>query len=130
MVKIRLTRFGKHKSPFYRIVAVDSRKKRDGEYLELIGTYNPLKSEVKVKREVAFKWLSVGAQPSDTVRAILSKEGIMKEFAESKLKLPKKAVAKKKSKTRKVSKAKHEKKVAKKVSKKTTKKAKAKPKAE
>lgn len=83
-VKLRLTRMGKKKQPSYRIVASDSRTKRDGEYLELIGTYNPLRDQVVVNKEVALKWLHLGAKPSDTVRNILSKEGIMKEFAESK----------------------------------------------
>lgn len=83
-VKLRLTRMGKKKQPTYRIVASDSRRKRDGEYLELIGTYNPLKEEVSVNEEVALKWLNQGAQPSDTVKSILSKEGIIKKFADSK----------------------------------------------
>ena len=83
-VKLRLTRMGKKKQPSYRIVASDSRRSRDGQYLELVGTYNPLKDEVRVDKEIALKWLNQGAQPSDTVRNILSKEGIMKEFADSK----------------------------------------------
>lgn len=87
-VKIRLTRMGSTKRPAYRIVATDSRTKRDGEYLEKIGTYNPLTNPatVDINKEVALKWLGNGAQPSDTVKNLFSKAGIMKEFAESKSK--------------------------------------------
>lgn len=86
-VKLRLKRMGSKKAPFYRIVAADSRYPRDGRIIEMVGTYNPTKNpaEVKVDAEVAMKWLSNGAQPSDTVRDILSKQGIMKQFHESKL---------------------------------------------
>ncbi len=83
-VNLRLKRMGSHKKPFYRIVAIDSRVKRDGKYIELIGTYNPLTGERKIDKEVALKWLSNGAQPTDTVRNLFSTEGIMKEFHESK----------------------------------------------
>lgn len=83
-VKLRLTRMGAKKRPSYRIVASDSRQKRDGEYLELVGTYNPIADDVKINEEVALKWLRTGAQPSDTVRNLLSKAGIMKKFAEEK----------------------------------------------
>lgn len=85
-VKLRLTRMGAKKRPMYRIVASDSRVKRDGEYLELVGTYNPLldPAEVKINKEVALKWLNNGAVPTDTVRNLLSREGIMKAFAEQK----------------------------------------------
>ena len=87
-VKLRLMRMGAKKRPFYRIVATDSRSRRDGEYLELVGTYNPINSEkdVKINEEVALKWLNNGAQPTDTVKNIFRQEGIMKEFAESKVK--------------------------------------------
>ena len=84
-VKIRLTRMGAKKKPTYRIVATDSRRPRDGQYLELVGTYSPLGDcKVNIKKEVALKWLNEGAIPTDTVRSLFSKEGIMKEFAESK----------------------------------------------
>ena len=85
-VKLRLMRMGAKKRPFYRIVATDSRSRRDGEYLELIGTYNPINSEkdVKINEEVALKWLNNGAIPSDTVRSLFKEAGIMKKFAESK----------------------------------------------
>ena len=85
-VKLRLKRMGSKKSPFYRIVAADSRSPRDGRIIDTVGTYNPTKNpaEVTVNAEAALKWLNNGAQPSDTVRNILSKEGIMKQFHESK----------------------------------------------
>ena len=87
-VKLRLMRMGAKKRPFYRIVAADSRTKRDGEYLELVGTYNPLEKDntTKINEEVALKWLDRGAIPSDTVRSLLKNEGIMKKFAENKTK--------------------------------------------
>ncbi len=83
-VRIRLTRLGSRHKPVYRIVASDSRRPRDGQYIELIGTYNPAVDEVKVDEEVALKWLNQGALPTDTVRNIFSKKGIMTKFAESK----------------------------------------------
>ena len=86
-VKIRLKRLGAKKSPFYRIVVADSRSPRDGRSIETISTYNAVKepAEVKIDEELALKWLGNGAQPSDTVRSLLSKEGIMKKFHDSKL---------------------------------------------
>ena len=85
-VKLRLTRMGAKKKPVYRIVASDSRSSRDGKYNELVGTYNPNMNpaEIKIHKEVALKWLNNGAIPTDTVRSLFSKTGIMKEFAESK----------------------------------------------
>ena len=83
-VKLRLTRMGAKKKPTYRIVATDSRRPRDGQYIELVGTYSPLKEEVKINEEVALKWLNEGAIPTDPVKNILSKEGIIKKFVESK----------------------------------------------
>ena len=85
-VRIRLTRMGSKKKPTYRIVASDSRRPRDGQYIELIGTYNPGNEDVKVNEEVAMKWLNQGALPTDTVRNLLSQKGIMKKFADSKVK--------------------------------------------
>ena len=86
-VKIRLTRMGSKKKPTYRIVATDSRRPRDGQYLELIGTYAPVgEGQVKINEEVALKWLNNGALPTDTVKNLLSKAGIMKKYAESKVK--------------------------------------------
>ena len=86
MVKLRLQRMGKKGAPFYRIVAADSRSPRDGRFIEQIGTYNPSKTENKVTldNELTKKWLSNGAQPTDTVRSILSHEGVLKEMHEAK----------------------------------------------
>ena len=85
-VKLRLKRMGSKQKPFYRIVAADSRSPRDGRFIEAVGTYNPVKktAEVSIDEEVALKWLNNGAQPTDTVRSLLSKEGIMAKYAESK----------------------------------------------
>ena len=85
-VKLRLTRMGKKKQPTYRVVATDSHTKRDGEYIELIGTYNPLTkpATVKINEAVALKWLNNGAIPSDTVRNLFSDAGIMKKYADAK----------------------------------------------
>ena len=78
-VKIRLRRMGAKKTPFYRIVVADSRYPRDGRFIEEILTYNPLTSpsEIKVDAEKAKQWLTNGAQPTDTVKALLKKEGIL-----------------------------------------------------
>jgi len=77
MVKIRLTRLGDKKSPFYRVVVMDARTTRDGKALDILGTYDPLKdpAEIKVDVELTKKWLKNGAQPTDTARAILIKAG-------------------------------------------------------
>ena len=77
-VKIRLKRMGAKKAPFYRIVVADSRFPRDGRFIEEIGTYDPLKNpaEVKVDIDVAKKWIENGAQPTDTVKALLKKQGL------------------------------------------------------
>lgn len=85
-VKLRLLRMGAKKAPFYRIVAADSRAPRDGRFIELLGTYDPRTNPAKVtiKEEEVLKWLNNGAQPSDTVKKLLSKEGIIKKFADSK----------------------------------------------
>lgn len=86
MVKLRLKRMGSKRKPFYRIVAADSRSPRDGRIIETIGTYNPTTNpaSITVNEELAVKWLKDGAQPSDTVRNILSKQGIMKRLHEEK----------------------------------------------
>ncbi len=88
MVKIRLARIGRHKDPFYRVVAADSRFSRDGRYIEQIGTYDPALGEAAatINEELALKWLKNGAVPSDSVRAMFSRKGIMAKFAESKAK--------------------------------------------
>ncbi|QBO37038.1 30S ribosomal protein S16 [Periweissella cryptocerci] len=85
-VKIRLKRMGSKKRPFYRVVVADSRSPRDGRFIETVGTYNPLvePAEVKLEEESIMNWLNNGAQPSDTVKNILSKAGIMKKYHEAK----------------------------------------------
>ena len=80
-VKIRLQRYGSKKRPFYRLVAADSRNKRDGRYLEILGTYNPLTepATVKIDEAKAQKWLSEGAQVTDTVKNLFKSAGITKK---------------------------------------------------
>ena len=79
MVKMRLRRMGAKKAPFYRIVVADSRYPRDGRFIEEIGTYNPLTdpAEIKVDSERALAWIKTGAQPTDTVKALLKKSGVI-----------------------------------------------------
>lgn len=93
MVKLRLRRMGSNNSPFYRIVAVDSRVKRDGKYIECLGWYDPKPDPLKltVDTDMAIKWLSVGAQPSDTVRSLFKKAGILQIWHEKKLEQKKNA---------------------------------------
>ena len=78
-VKIRLTRMGKKKNPFYRIVVADQRSRRDGAPIEEIGYYDPMTNPatVKIDAEKAQQWIKNGAQPSDTVRSLLKKSGII-----------------------------------------------------
>ena len=86
-VKLRLQRYGTKKKPYYRIVAATSTVKRDGQFLDIVGLYHPLVKEgqqVRLEKDKIATWLSKGAQPSDTVRNILSKAGIWKPFAEAK----------------------------------------------
>lgn len=85
-VKLRLKRMGAKKSPFYRIVAADSRSPRDGRFIESIGTYNPITGETKVESEIALKWLNDGAIPTETVRSLFSKANIMETFHKEKAK--------------------------------------------
>lgn len=82
MVKIRLRRMGRRNRPFYRVVVADSRSPRDGKFIETIGHYNPLTepATMDINEEKALKWLRCGAQPSDTVRSLLAKLGIMGKF--------------------------------------------------
>lgn len=79
MVKIRLRRMGAKKAPFYRIVVADSRYPRDGRFIEEIGTYDPLKTpaDVKIDADKAKQWIANGAQPTDTVKDILKKSGVI-----------------------------------------------------
>ena len=78
-VKIRLRRMGAKKAPFYRVVVADSRSPRNGRFIEEIGTYNPLTepAEVKIDAEKAKKWIANGAQPTETVKSLLKKNGII-----------------------------------------------------
>lgn len=79
MVKIRLRRMGAHKAPFYRVIVADSRTPRDGRFIEEIGFYDPMTEPktIKIDKEKAEKWLSNGAQPTETVRALFKKSGII-----------------------------------------------------
>lgn len=80
-VHLRLTRAGRHKRPFYRVVAADSRKPRDGRYLEILGTYDALKNPplAELKPDRIHYWLSQGAQPSVTVRTVLRRAGLLEK---------------------------------------------------
>ncbi|MCL1901621.1 MAG: 30S ribosomal protein S16 [Firmicutes bacterium] len=80
-VKMRLTRMGDKKTPFYRIVVVDSRKARDGQYIDKIGHYNPLSNpvEIKIDADKAKDWLSKGVQPTETVKSLLVKQGVIEK---------------------------------------------------
>jgi len=79
MVKIRLKRMGAHKKPFYRVVVADSRSPRDGRFIEEIGYYNPMTEPavIKIDEEKAQKWLNNGAQPTDVVKGLFKKSGII-----------------------------------------------------
>jgi small subunit ribosomal protein S16 len=85
-VKIRLKRVGKKKAPSYRVVVADSRSPRDGRIIENIGWYNPLvePSAIHIDEEKAFKWLNVGAQPTDSVASLLKRTGAMERFEQTK----------------------------------------------
>ena len=85
-VKIRMRRMGSKRKPFYRIVYADSRMPRDGRFIEEVGYYNPLTNpdEVKLEEDKIFEWLEKGAQPSDTVRSLLSKAGLMTIYHDAK----------------------------------------------
>ena len=91
-VKIRLTRIGRHKDPFFRIVAADSRFARDGRYIEQIGYFDPEKGveNAVIDEELALKWLNLGATPSDTVRAVFNRKGLLEKYAASKVQPAKK----------------------------------------
>ena len=85
-VKIRMRRMGSKRKPFYRIVVAASRMPRDGRFIEEVGYYNPLTNpdEVKLEEDKIFEWLEKGAQPSDTVRSLLSKAGLMTRYHDAK----------------------------------------------
>lgn len=91
-VKIRLTRMGDKKSPFYRVVVADSRKARDGAYIEKLGTFNPLTdpAQITLNEERAKYWLSTGAQPTETARTLLVKQGLLAPLAKNAPKTDKK----------------------------------------
>jgi small subunit ribosomal protein S16 len=78
LVKIRLTRLGAHKKPFYRLIVTDSKARRNGPFIEILGTYDPLKkpSEIKIDLEKAKSWLQKGAQPTDTAKRLMQKAGL------------------------------------------------------
>ncbi len=99
MVKIRLTRTGKKHDPHYRIVIADNRRARDGKFIEIIGRYHPTakvaERQVEVQGDRALYWLHNGAQPTDTVRSILRKQGILKQFHEEKVEAKKERQAEK-----------------------------------
>ena len=80
-VKIRLTRMGDKKAPFYRVVVADSRSPRDGRFIEILGTYNPLTdpAEIKIDADKAKRWIANGAQPTDTAKDLLVKSGIIEK---------------------------------------------------
>ena len=89
MLKLRLTRLGRKKVPFYRIAAMENLSKRDGKAVAYLGTYNPLAEDDKqvvLKEEEILKYLSNGAQPTDTIKSILTKAGVWEKFQESKKK--------------------------------------------
>lgn len=88
-IKLRLTRRGRKNKPYYRVVVADSRSPRDGRFIDLVGIYHPLEKDaevgLKIDEEKALKWLHQGALPSDTVRSLLRRKGIMKKFHEAKV---------------------------------------------
>ncbi len=83
-VRIRLARMGRHKRPFYRVVVADAESPRDGKFIEILGTYDPLGAEaaVKVQADRAIHWLNKGALPSDTVKSIFKKSQLFKQASE------------------------------------------------
>ena len=85
-VKIRLTRIGRHKEAIYRVVVADSRFARDGRYVEQIGYYDPAKpeAEASINEEAALKWLRNGAQPSESIRTLFTKKGLMEKYNKAK----------------------------------------------
>lgn len=85
-VKLRLKRMGSKQKPFYRVVAADSKSPRDGRFIETVGTYDPVKKEesITIDEEKALKWLNNGAQPTDTVKNLLTKKGIWAKYKNTK----------------------------------------------
>jgi small subunit ribosomal protein S16 len=89
MIKIRLTRVGRKKAPYYRLVVADERRQRDGKFIEILGRYQPLNKDeaqqITCQEERALYWLHNGAQPTDTARGLLRRLGIMRKFHEAKV---------------------------------------------
>ena len=85
-VKLRLKRMGSKQKPFYRVIAADSRSPRDGRFIETVGTYDPVKKEesITIDEEKTLKWLNNGAQPTDTVKNLLTKKGIWAKYKNTK----------------------------------------------
>lgn len=94
-VRIRLARIGRKKGPSYRVVVADSRKARDGRFIEILGIYQPLdqKTRIQVDEEKALQWMQKGAVPSETVKSIFRKKGIMRKFHEARKPAPKQQTA-------------------------------------
>lgn len=90
MVKLRLIPTGKAVQPSFRLVAIDARTRLNGKYIDILGIYDPIKKTTKINEELTLKFLLTGAQPTDTVRNLLSSQGIMKKFHEIKLENKKK----------------------------------------
>ena len=85
-VKLRLKRMGSKQKPFYRVIAADSRSPRDGRFIETVGTYDPCKKDnnINIDEEKALKWLGNGAQPTDTVKSLLSQAGVWAKYKNTK----------------------------------------------
>jgi small subunit ribosomal protein S16 len=77
MVKLRLQRFGNHKRPYYRVVASDSKRARDGKFLEILGTYDPITGNVNIDSTKVGHWMKNGAQPTDTVKSLFKKHNVL-----------------------------------------------------
>ncbi len=107
-VKLRLKRMGSKRKPYYRVVASDARSPRDGRFIEVVGTYNPVAepAQITMKEEKVMYWLSNGAIPTDTVKNLLTKTGMLKKFADSKVKTTKKEKVEKKAPAKKTTTAK------------------------
>ena len=95
-VKLRLKRMGAKQKPFYRIIVADSRSPRDGRFIETVGTYDPVKADnnISIKEDRVAYWLDNGAQPTDTVKSILSKSGVWATYKNSKVKKTEKTTKK------------------------------------
>ena len=97
-VKLRMTKFGRHKDPFFRIVAADSRFARDGRYSEQVGTFDPETGKADINEELVMKWLKAGATPSDSIKTLLTEMGLIAKFNATKSPSHKKSKTVKKNK--------------------------------